>query len=107
MTARADYFRRALSRAESNRILLGKVSAIPFSNDKDRMKIIQSAKEMQSRIQMSLAQLAIEKPKSWMTSIQALGCDLDTLEDTLEKIWLSPLNSHSENSSHTNRLPGN
>ena len=107
MAANADYFQSALSRAESNRILLTKVSAIPFSNNRDRTKIIESAREVQSRIQSNLAQLAIEKPKSWRPAIKALDGDFILLEYTLESLWSSPLSSHLRDSTHINRPPDN
>ncbi len=107
MTSRTDYFRCALSRAEGNRDLLSKVSAIPLSNNRNRTSIIHSAKEMQSVIQLNLAKLAITKPKSWKTHVAAIDRDFTMLEDTLEKLWTKPLSCHNLDSFHVDHTSGN
>ena len=107
MTSRANYFRLALSRAESNKILLAKVSVIPCSNDSKRSKMLHAAKVLQCRTQMNLGELVNAKQDEWLAHMSALDRDFKKFENTLEKLWTKPLNSHSENSSHTSRRSGN
>lgn len=107
MTARTEYFRNALSRADGNRVLLSKLSAIPLSNGRDRKETIDSAKDMQSHIQMNLAKLVITKPKTWKSHVAAIDRDFELLEDTLEKLWANPLGRCYQNTSRVDRIPGN
>ena len=86
MTAKTDYYRSALCREESNRILLAKVSAMPFSNDSNRSKTIRSARVLQQRTRVNLGQLANAKRNVWQTHMAVLDRDFEKLERTLEKL---------------------
>jgi len=90
MTAKTDYYRSALSREEANRILLAKVSAMPFSNDSNRSNTIRSAKVLQRRTRMNLGQLANAKRNVWQTHMAVLDRDFEKLESTLEKLGSKP-----------------
>ena len=86
MTTKTDYYRSALSRAEANRILLAKASAIPITNDSKRSKMIRSAKVLQKRTRINLGQMANAKQNAWLTHMTALDRNLKKLEDTLDKL---------------------